>query len=791
MNGRTANMNSELQDAGLRRRISRLGVAVVALLVVALTVLIAGSVAQAQIDDEPVDTAITHDRSLSVRHTLSCLAGLGRLDTHIVNPGSEPAQYTVRYEGLSPRTHTVGPDDFWRLPITGRQPGDATVTVERNGEVVSTRTVTIDCDAEPTITTDEVEFIIACRGESRHRGYVLIELANATDESMPYVIEWENIRNRSTTAAPWAQSVKAVSGRPSGVHAVRITSTIDGQPTRVVFDGSVEVDCPYGELPVEPEPTVTPTPTPRPEPIPTPPPASTPGPDVISPGLPIRGGADAGGIVPPGGGPILPPPGGGTPQPEPQAGLLTAAEIDDNLNHEQFLGYLENQQQDGAELPSANLADRLGIDLVDTDGDPVRNHPFEIRVDGERSLSIGLVTDSTGRAWFYPHWTGLGLADAYVVTTGSEYVVTVADLADDRLATITIDDASSDITALDVAFVIDTTGSMGDELQYLKTEFAAIVDNVVAANPGVDLRFGLVAYRDLGDAYVTRTFDFASAESFLVDLEAQVAQGGGDYPEAMEAALAEANGLAWRDGVSKAAILNADAPPHDENLQAALDEATALGEKGVRVYPLAASGVADTAEYLMRIMAATTSGRHLFLTDDSGIGGDHQEPKVACYVVTRLDQLLVRVLASEIAGERLEPAANDIIRTVGDYDNGVCGDPVIEPGPPLPPEARVIGTADLNGEPIDGLRHPIEDFVIAESYPEQITITFTAGPELCTAAVATATAIGDQVVLDLQLGTPEGGEDIACVALAVQHRLTMQLTEGLDGREVVVAPIRL
>jgi hypothetical protein len=95
---------------------------------------------------------------------------------------------------------------------------------------------------------------------------------------------------------------------------------------------------------------------------------------------------------------------------------------------------------------------------------------------------------------------------------------------------------------------------------------------------------------------------------------------------------------------------------------------------GIRIYPLAASGVGEAAEYLMRIMAATTGGRHLFLTDDSGVGLAHQEPKVQCYVVTRLDQLLVRVLAAELSGERVEPSPDQVIRTVGDYDNGYCSD---------------------------------------------------------------------------------------------------------------------
>jgi hypothetical protein len=93
-------------------------------------------------------------------------------------------------------------------------------------------------------------------------------------------------------------------------------------------------------------------------------------------------------------------------------------------------------------------------------------------------------------------------------------------------------------------------------------------------------------------------------------------------------------------------------------------------QAGITIYPLAASGVAEVAEYIMRIASMITQGRYLFLTDDSGVGGSHATPNSRCYVVTRLDQLISRVIASELAGQRIEPT--DIIRTVGQYDQGRC-----------------------------------------------------------------------------------------------------------------------
>jgi len=62
----------------------------------------------------------------------------------------------------------------------------------------------------------------------------------------------------------------------------------------------------------------------------------------------------------------------------------------------------------------------------------------------------------------------------------------------------------------------------------------------------------------------------------------------------------------------------------------------------------------------------------VFLTDDSGYGNPHAEPDVDCYVVTQLNNLMIRVINSLVAGVRQEPTSNDIIRQVGNYNQGVC-----------------------------------------------------------------------------------------------------------------------
>jgi hypothetical protein len=184
---------------------------------------------------------------------------------------------------------------------------------------------------------------------------------------------------------------------------------------------------------------------------------------------------------------------------------------------------------------------------------------------------------------------------------------------------------------------------------------------------------GMVAYRDLGDDYVTHTFPFtANLDAMQANLRAHNADGGGDYPEAMDQALIRAVGQAWRPDAVKSLLLVADAPPHDENVPRAWAAIEAARAQRIQIVPVGASGVGPTAEYVMRAAAAATQSRYIFLTDDSGIGNPHAPPAVDCYLVTHLDTLVRRVLDSQISGRRVEPGEQDVIRRVGRYDNGKC-----------------------------------------------------------------------------------------------------------------------
>ena len=126
--------------------------------------------------------------------------------------------------------------------------------------------------------------------------------------------------------------------------------------------------------------------------------------------------------------------------------------------------------------------------------------------------------------------------------------------------------AGGGVPRVEVAFVLDTTGSMGDLIDGAKRKIWSIATTIVETNPDADIAMALVAYRDLGDEYVVKTEqlseDIQGIYGRLVRLQAD---GGDDTPESVNKALDEAiNGLAWSSGdnVRRIVFLVGDAPPH-------------------------------------------------------------------------------------------------------------------------------------------------------------------------------------------------------------------------------------
>ncbi|MEI9953133.1 MAG: vWA domain-containing protein [Pseudomonadota bacterium] len=229
--------------------------------------------------------------------------------------------------------------------------------------------------------------------------------------------------------------------------------------------------------------------------------------------------------------------------------------------------------------------------------------------------------------------------------------------------------------ALDISLIIDTTGSMGDEIAYLQAEFLTLSKAIAVSHPDAQQRWSLVLYKDLADEYITEQFDFSSnTQDFVEHLAAASAGGGGDTPESPDRGLAVAQQLAWssQSSAAKLAFWVADAPHHEDKAEAMANAIRGMRQLGVHIYPIASSGVDELTEVTMRTAAALTGGRYLFLTNDSGIGNDHKEPTIPCYFVTKLDVAIERMVDIELSGVYREPDASQVVRTGGDPKDGAC-----------------------------------------------------------------------------------------------------------------------
>ena len=133
-------------------------------------------------------------------------------------------------------------------------------------------------------------------------------------------------------------------------------------------------------------------------------------------------------------------------------------------------------------------------------------------------------------------------------------------------ANTSVDSRADARARVEVVFVLDTTGSMGGLIEAAKEKIWSIATTMAQAQPAPEIRMGLVAYRDRGDAYVTRLVDLSddldTLYATLMDLQAD---GGGDGPESVNQALYEAvHNMSWSQGshAYKTVFLVGDAPPH-------------------------------------------------------------------------------------------------------------------------------------------------------------------------------------------------------------------------------------
>ena len=349
-----------------------------------------------------------------------------------------------------------------------------------------------------------------------------------------------------------------------------------------------------------------------------------------------------------------------------QAGRVTAGEWNDLDNWDFWSSLMlpvsgkgqEPQQEDysgKADYWHFYTNNRVAVKVVDSKGNPVPGAVVSLERRGAEIWST--VSDNLGRA---ECWAGLfqkeenpGELQLKVdgVLRSDAPKVSGWDISQGAVYNEVVLTKVPEVKRnADIAFIVDATGSMADEIDFLKDDLLDILNKTRNENVTTSFRTAALFYRDRGDEYVTRfsdfSFDFTTTTNFISQ---QKADGGGDYPEAVHTALEVGmQSLSWdRNARTKLAFLLLDAPAHQdqEGVIASLQKSVKLyAEKGIKIIPIAASGVDKNTEFMLRFFAVSTGGTYVFITNDSRIGNDHIAATVGEYQVELLNSLIIRLI---------------------------------------------------------------------------------------------------------------------------------------------------
>ncbi|MES1219579.1 MAG: vWA domain-containing protein [Bacteroidota bacterium] len=341
---------------------------------------------------------------------------------------------------------------------------------------------------------------------------------------------------------------------------------------------------------------------------------------------------------------------GSSSNPGGQAGVITAGEWNDLANWDFWTKVL--QRDTIKTFPAAwgfYTDNRVSVLLKDASGKLLHDAVINLTTDG---TTIKARTDNFGKAELFPglHDAGISLKTFSLTAEYNNQSFSLGSFnasQTDIVKTIPINKINNN--TLDVAFVVDATGSMGDEIIYLKNELFDVVNRAGAQLAGKQIRMGSVFYRDIGDDYVTRPFPFTSDPASLVSfIKDQEANGGGDFPEAADQGLETAiENLQWSDhAINRILFLILDAPPHDgqEQLERIKKVVAEAQQKGIRIIPISASGIDRSTEFILRFLSVSTNSTYVFITNDSGIGNPHLIATVGNYTVEYLNNLMVRLI---------------------------------------------------------------------------------------------------------------------------------------------------
>lgn len=385
--------------------------------------------------------------------------------------------------------------------------------------------------------------------------------------------------------------------------------------------------------------------------------------------------------------PPAPPPRGADYAAPPATAGLKAGSADDNLSFNAFLDFLK--QHAHRALPH-DVSDRVVVEVTDQAGLSVPDAEVTVRQGGRALLERRTWPD--GRALVFPSESAALRAEGAVLSVRAggqahEEPLACAQCGHARKVRLPIARRAPDPVPLDVAIVLDTTGSMGDEIERLRQTMQVIHFQVTHLQPAVDVRFGMVLYKDRGDNERVRvvpfTRDIAAFREVLEDLRAG---GGGDTPEDVQAGLEAAlTQLDWRAAGVRLAFLIGDAAPHLDYGQtytyvSAMQDAA---RKGIKFAAIGCSGLPVQGEVVWRQLAQYTMGPYVFLSRGEKGDSEGSESSVSHHVgsnwvAENLDAIIVRLVKTELAWLQPRPQQREQDFFSARLPDGGASEPVLQ-----------------------------------------------------------------------------------------------------------------
>ncbi|MFH0975726.1 MAG: VWA domain-containing protein [Spirochaetota bacterium] len=349
----------------------------------------------------------------------------------------------------------------------------------------------------------------------------------------------------------------------------------------------------------------------------------------------------------------------------PSSSGLKAGFADDNKQFNYFVKFLEQYKGSAKHYP-ANIEERIILKVFDFKNKSIANAKIDIFADKKQLCSGRTYAD--GSFLFFPSEYGNKPA-AYraVITSQQKSKEIKIDRQGKREIDVNFDGLRPEMKniPIDILFILDTTGSMGEEISRLKDTIEIINMNIASISSKPKVRFGMVLYRDKDEEYLTKIIPLTDdLDRFREELNKVEANGGGDGPEDLQSALSDAlTKIKWNNNGIRLSFIITDAPPHIDYGQkyTYINAARDARQKGIKIFSVGTGGLDINGEYVLRQLSQYTYSKYIFLTygergeAEGGKEGSVSHHTGANFQTDKLESIIIRFAKEELSFQSDKP----------------------------------------------------------------------------------------------------------------------------------------